>query len=258
MQRRPLGSTDFKGQFSGHETFPLRYGWLNKVFDAVVESKDRSNTSLFTDEDAIARFGVGKNMVASMKHWSLATGVMEAREGGFRISRFGNLLMGERGWDRYLETQAALWLLHWKLVSSSSRATTWHWAFNYYSGVLFDLDTLVDDLSQFCRERNLSRVAPTTIRRDVECFIKTYAPTTRFASNAATEDTLECPLAELALIRSSGLRGGYQFQKGPKPSLSDPVFAYALDEFWKRHTSAKTLTVEAITYEAGSPGRIFK
>ena len=33
--------------------------------------------SVFADEGAIVRFGVGKNMVSAIKHWSLATEFME-------------------------------------------------------------------------------------------------------------------------------------------------------------------------------------
>jgi hypothetical protein len=37
------------------------------------------------------------------------------------------------------------------------------------------------------------------------------------------------------------------------------VFAFALNEFWGRHApTASTLSVEAISYEPGSPGRVFK
>jgi hypothetical protein len=37
------------------------------------------------------------------------------------------------------------------------------------------------------------------------------------------------------------------------------VFAYALNTFWNRHApNATTLSVEAIAYEPGSPGRVFK
>ena len=48
----------------GHETFPLRYGWLKKAFDAVAEEEATGNErSVFLAADAIARFGVGRNMV---------------------------------------------------------------------------------------------------------------------------------------------------------------------------------------------------
>ena len=78
MLRGPLYDNDYSPQLSGHETFPLRYGWLKKAFDAVQDSKDvDDNRAVFSGPDAIARFGVGKNMVASMRHWATATGIIE-------------------------------------------------------------------------------------------------------------------------------------------------------------------------------------
>ena len=75
---------------------------------------------------------------------------------------------------------------------------------------------------------------------------------------AAGEDALEPVLAELGLIRPVAGRL-YEFRRGPKPSLPDGVFAYALNAFWNRHApNAATLSVEAIAYEPGSPGRVFK
>lgn len=62
MRRGLLYEENFKPQFSGHETFPLRYGWLKKVFDAVyayeLEGRQEETKDLFLRDDAIARFGV--------------------------------------------------------------------------------------------------------------------------------------------------------------------------------------------------------
>lgn len=258
MLRGPLASPDFRGHFSGHETFTLRYGWLNKIFDAVSASQHKNNASLFSRDEAIADFGVGKNMVSSMKHWGLATGIIAEADTGYCITRLGNLLMGEQGLDPYLEFPAALWLIHWNIASNPKRTTTWYWAFGYYSGLVFDQDRLTSEIAQLCSDRGWDRVAQTTIKRDVECFVRTYATSSRRSSGDVTEDSLESPLAELALIKPTGFRGNYQFQRGPKPSLPNELFVYALDKFWRGHTSSATLSVEAISYEPGSPGRVFK
>ena len=78
MLRGPLFSDGYRPQLSGHETFPLRYGWLKKAFDAVRETEDEDdNRDVFSGPDAIARFGVGKNMVSSMRHWAAAAGIVE-------------------------------------------------------------------------------------------------------------------------------------------------------------------------------------
>lgn len=40
MPRGPLYEDAYSPQLSGHETFPLRYGWLKKAFDAVARSEE--------------------------------------------------------------------------------------------------------------------------------------------------------------------------------------------------------------------------
>ena len=78
MASGPLYQNGYTPQFSGHETFPLRYGWLKKAFDRVAETEDISdNRGACWDDDAIARFGVGRNMVASMRYWAKATRIIE-------------------------------------------------------------------------------------------------------------------------------------------------------------------------------------
>ena len=49
--------------------------WLKKAADRInIEGIVPKET--FSDEDAIAIFGVGRNMVASIKHWALACDVL--------------------------------------------------------------------------------------------------------------------------------------------------------------------------------------
>src|SRR5690606_12847990 len=86
MARGPLFHDDYRPQLSGHETFPLRYGWLKKAYDAIAVIGDSGDSkSVFLGEDAIARFGVGKNMVASMRHWASAADVITECQGVHHI-----------------------------------------------------------------------------------------------------------------------------------------------------------------------------
>ena len=91
MVKSIIDSSEDKLHFAGHETFPLRYGWLKKAYDAVVSEEKLKETpgSIFNDEKAIAVFGVGRNMVLSMKHWAVATGVLSSQDlAGERNSSF--------------------------------------------------------------------------------------------------------------------------------------------------------------------------
>src|SRR3974390_179077 len=81
------------GLFSSHETFVFRHSWLKKAVDAVIEDPE-----IFTRDSAIVTLGVGKNMVRSIRHWGLATGILaeEPKSRGTRlgVTDFGRLGMG--------------------------------------------------------------------------------------------------------------------------------------------------------------------
>ena len=46
MLRGELTETEYKPQFSGHGTFPMRYGWLKKAYDAVAADNKTTNHNL--------------------------------------------------------------------------------------------------------------------------------------------------------------------------------------------------------------------
>jgi hypothetical protein len=265
MARSLLDFEQYKLQFAGHETFPLRYGWLNKAYGQVmnvVSSGNRDTNSIFTDEGAIAVFGVGKNMVVAMRHWALAADVIQISDPDSRLvpTSFGKLLLEEG--DPYLEHPASLWLIHWQLAARPGRATTWYWAFNEFNEPTIDRELLTDRLSRrvaALREAGRlkeSRLADTTIRRDIECFVRTYL-TRPMSGRGPQEDNMECPLTELALLQPVGVGSAFRFRRGPKPTLPDEVFLFGLRSFWELYPTRREFSVEAITHEPGSPGRVF-
>jgi hypothetical protein len=248
MIRGPLAREEYAPQFSGHETFPLRYGWLKKAFDAV--DKERTTTA-FSSEDAIAEFGVGKNMVTSMRHWAIACAVINK---DLVPTPVGSMIFGENGLDPYMEHPSTLWLIHWFLAGRPDK-TSCFWAFNYFQSGTFEREHLVRGLEDLAQKLGWKRAATATIKRDVECFVRLYVA--KRATKGSHEDALESPLAELGLIRSIGRQDGFRFVRGAKPTIGNGVFLYALIYFWEHHSSARTLSFEAIAHEVGSPGRVF-
>ena len=260
MIRGPLHRDDYKPQLSGHETFPLRYGWLKKAFDAVSETEDDNTRSVFKENDAIARFGVGKNMVASIRHWATAAGIIEEVSRRTKTTQFGKRLFSSNGLDPYMENPATAWLVHWQLCGKPPKPpkphkTTWFWAFNHFPSPFFEREMLVKGILKLARDREWPRASVSTIKNDVACFVRTYVQLPSRKANR--EDTLESPLTELGLIRSTGSRDRFRFVLGRKPSLGSGVFCYAVTEFWSCYSSARTLSFEALAHEPGSPGRVF-
>ena len=257
MRRGPLYREDYHPQLSGHETFPLRYGWLKKAFDAVsADEGSRAGGSIFAREEAIAHFGVGRNMVASIRHWAISAGVLREDEHDLAPTPLGSLLFGGDGLDPYMEDPATAWIVHWRIAGCPNK-TTWFWAFNHFPALSFERDALIKGVINLSLERGWSRTSATTVKRDVSCFVRTYTPQAA-SRRASYEDSLESPLTELGLIRSTGGRDGFRFVRGPKPSLGNGVFSFAAADFWKRFSGdSATLSFESLAHEPGSPGRVF-
>jgi len=244
--------------FAGHQTFPFRYSWPKKAVDAVVD-----DPKAFSAEDALVRLGVGKNMVVSIRHWALALGLLEEdsdvpnNRGRFlKPTRLGAELFGNEGWDPFLEDPGTLWLLHWQLASTPENATTWWFAFNCYPGVEFDRRDLHLRLAELIKQNAVSRVSDASLKRDVDCFTLTYSRSRR--RQAADEETLDCPLNELGLLRPVGSHDTYQVVRQQHRSLPLCIFGYALASYLvRRTTDAATASLEDLAFSPGSPGRVF-
>lgn len=261
MRRGLLYEAEFKPQFSGHETFPLRYGWLKKVFDSVYYYEQRGQKGktkdLFLNDDSIARFGVGKNMVASMRHWATASNVIaEDDERDIITTPLARLLLRDDASDPWLENSSSLWAFHWNIASNSAKAT-YIWLFSHFNNASFDRSTLVKLMVELCGEReDWKNMAEATIKRDVECLVRAYVNKPSKQDNF-TEEQIESPLAELGLIQPVNKNDTFQIRRGHHASLGDGVFLYALVDFWQRYTKeARTLSLETIAYEPCSPGRV--
>lgn len=261
--KKMIDQDEYELHFSGHETFPLRQMWLKKVCEQV--GIDGSlKKSVFTDDEAITRFGVGKNMVASMKHWALASGVLEEGKDKscFSLTELGAKIFADDGWDPYSENAATAWFIHWQLagerkvsLNNKHRSTTWHILFNTYISSDFDNKDIVEHIKKYLLQRGDKSISESTIKRDVETCVKGYSPN---YSSKDIEDAAEPMLAELGIIKSAE-SGKLCFRRGPKSSLPDGVFDYALIMYWSctaEHESS--LSLDDITFGQGSPGRVFK
>lgn len=249
-------SNDQPVHFSGHETFPLRQMWLKKAYE---QRKERGTIpkSTFTNASAIAEFGVGKNMVSSIRHWALASGMMyDTGREEFHVGKLAREILDDSGLDPYAESPSTAWLVHWQLAGRCFRSTTWRWLFNHVTAPSFTRQELEKPLAAFARELDPKhRLSSATISRDLETCLRSYAPR---AAGGSPEDFADPLLGELGLLQEIH-KGQYAFRRGPKTTLHDGIFAYALIDFWSRHAAGQSsLAFEAIAYGEGSPGRVFK
>ena len=246
-----------KPQFSGHETFPLRQLWLKKAFDTVQNAPHfgEAPKGIFSDERAIVDFGVGKNMVSSIRFWALACNVLEEHNDSYKVTSVADSIFNEfSGLDPYCEHISTVWLMHWFLASTPDRTTTWHFLFNHIVQQVFDRESIGKALSSEL-ERLKVKIAQATLKRDVECCIRSYVPR---ANSDSPEDLSEPLLGELGLIVHNS-KDSFEFRRGAKRSLHDGIFGYALLDYWQHlEVSGSVMAFDRVAHDYGSPGRVFK
>ena len=170
----------------------------------------------------------------------------------------GKIIFADDGFDPYLEDAATLWLIHWQLATNANRATTWFWAFGIFGQNEFRKDKFISELIDWTEKTTRNRISENSIKRDVDCFLRTYVPS-RLTKTTIMEDTFDCPLVELDLISDSSDGNSYRFHRGPKGSLPTEIFVATLSEFWDTHFSGKnSLVFGDIAYSPKSPGRTFR
>jgi hypothetical protein len=219
----------------------------------------QDDPTCFLKADAMVTLGVGKNMVESIRFWCAALKLATSAGRGAKTipTELGTKLLARRGWDPYLEDPGTLWLLHWQLVESPDVASTWFLTFTRWNRDVFTRQELTDWIIRIAQDGGKKNVTPDSIRRDVDVFLRTYVPG-RVDTRRPLEDSFDCPLAELGLIRELE-DGVYQFHRGPKPTLPVEVFGYALRKYWDTYAAGQsTLGFETVLYGPGSPGATFK
>ena len=173
-------------KFSGHESFHCRHFWLKKGFDHVKEGRS------FSDKAGI-ELGVGRNMVASIRFWLKAFDITN-NEG--ELTLLANKLLANDGWDPFLEDDATLWLLHYKL-SSKQYSSIYNLVFSELRKVKPEFSnahllSLVNEID--------TKQSSNIVGKDFSVLIRTY-----FAKKSKDkEESFSGLLTELNLLKEVG------------------------------------------------------
>lgn len=153
--------------FSGHESFHCKSLWLKKGYDYLLAGNH------FTDIDSVAKLGVGKNMVASIRFWLRAFGLSQSDE----LTGIADFLFDtEHGRDPYAEDLNTLWVLHFLLVVTGV-ASIYNLTFIEYQREKkeFSKDELRNFIKRKCsvpEQRNVYN--ENTVKKDIGVLLKNY------------------------------------------------------------------------------------
>lgn len=233
-----------KLRLSGHQTFPFRYGWLEKGCGHI-RARHR-----FTDADALASLGVGKNMVDSIRYWCEMFALID----GDSLTPLAHAILDtDAGLDPWLEDDASLWLLHWTLCADSPFLNAASILFGEIRKREFTRADWLDLLLR--RSAGPRPVSASTLDRDIDCCLRMYAQAQVPAKKRILEITLASPMQSLGLLSASG--GVIRFAYGPKPSLPPEIIGYAIHAFMRRK-SRQWARLSELAADAYSPGQIFQ
>ncbi|MBR3822831.1 MAG: DUF4007 family protein [Kiritimatiellae bacterium] len=238
-------------RFSGHQTFVARNGWLEKGVNLIL-----NNPHGFLGSDAVVQLGVGKNMVESIKYWCQQTGLIEDTDvaGTMCLTDLGRFLFGDgkkTGVDPYLEDDASLWLLHYKMVVDAPEST-WSIVFNHYNKPEFRKDEMTSFIVRRLSDKGQS-ISDKTLERDVDCFIRTYAGT----RSAGGEESFDSPFLALRLIQATSDTGLYRLNIGRKHNLPDALIGYAILRYMES-IGELNVSLVRLLFDPKSPGQVFK
>lgn len=203
--------------FSGHETFSCKLHWLKRGYEFVV------NEYNFNDEEAVVRLGVGKNMVASIKYYMKAFGLLNQDGDLEDIAR--KLFNSENGFDPFLEDIGSLYLLHF-LIVNTGHATAYQTTFiDYHSQRnIIDKNKLQNFIKHLCFDnagyKNIYN--ENTVKKDINVLIHNYY--NKSISNIEDSNTI---FAQLNLIRETE-DGTFVFNYENKTNVPPKIFLYAL------------------------------
>ena len=204
--------------FSGHESFACKSHWLKRGYDFV---RGENN---FNDDDAVVCLGVGKNMVASIKFWLKAIGLL--KDTGLEPIA-DHLFDDENGRDPYLEDIGTLWLLHFLLIHNDY-ATIYRTTFVDYHRQrnIVEKSKLQNYIKHICFDeagyKNLYN--DNTVKRDIGVMLHNYCAKNGSNVNVEDSNSLFAPLNLVCEVDKDTYRFNYD-TRSDVPSL---IFLYAL------------------------------
>ncbi|MDR1182295.1 MAG: DUF4007 family protein [Bacteroidales bacterium] len=207
--------------FSGHESFYCKSLWLKKGYDFVSGNKD------FNVSDSVVELGVGKNMVAAIRYWLRAFGLID--EG--RATEIANYIFNDKnGKDPYIEDLGTLWLLHYLLVKTelASIYRLFFVDFHKEKNNEFNRDQLLAFLKRKSFETDYANLYnENTVKRDIGVLLQNYT----IPEQGKPNEDFFALLIDLNLIRRTDSKTYYFNTKG-KNELTIEILLYAIID-WK-------------------------
>lgn len=212
-----MAGNKIKLKLQGHEKFSLREGWINKALMIIPDMPD-----VFLKKDATDIFGIGSNMVKSLRYWMRAFGLtIENGSAGTELTEIGRLIAE---YDPYLENPFTLWIMHSFIAKNKEEATTWYMYFNHCDAD--DLEKseveaiLLREIKKYAAGQSFSEKS---LGNDVDVLLNMYS---KNKEKSDPEDKNISPFSQLTLIKN--IDGKYAKRYPDKNIFSEMLVLYEL------------------------------
>lgn len=239
-----MANEKVKIRLQGHEKFVLREGWLNKGITQVKE-----NATVFLGKEGPDVFGIGNNMVKSLRYWLKAFGlIVEKGVAGASLTTCGEII---KKYDVYFEDIFTLWVLHSNIVYNVEEATAWHLFFNKCDVEDMDKEQIVQILIRELNKHTNNMVfSEKSLRSDVDVILSMYGKVKEMVD---PEDKNISPFAQLDLIKNT--EGNYSKSQPDRRKVTEWNILYEL----ARHLSKKEyISIDEISEDVGSISSIYQ
>ena len=215
-------NTKIKIRLHGHEKFALRDGWLTKGLSIIDKRPDA-----FLGSEGPDLFGIGNNMVKSLRYWMKAFKLIEENPGaGAKLSELGKIILQN---DVYLEKNFTLWILHSQIAKNIAEATTWYMFFNKCNVIDMEKDEiekiLYREISQYVMGQPFSE---NSLKNDVDVLLNMYS---KNKVNSDPEDKSQSPFANLGLVKNT--ENLYSQTSPKRRDIDEWVVLYELAEMMR-------------------------
>ena len=189
-----INNSKIKIKLQGHEKFALRDGWLNKGIHTV-----KKNPMVFQGKEGPDEFGIGNNMVKSLRYWLRAFNLIYEKPGkGAFLTDLAETI--DRN-DPFFEDIFTIWILHSQIAKNVEEATSWYMFFNRCSIEEMPKDKLegilLREITKYAGGQSFS---DKSVKNDLDVLLSMYGKNKELVD---PEDKSVSPFTQLRLIKSS-------------------------------------------------------
>ena len=214
-----MEKTKVKYRLQGHEKFPLREGWINKGLMEV-----DSDEMIFLSKEAPDEFGIGNNMVKSLRYWMRALGLFESDTArGSILSQEGRMILNH---DPYLEDIFSLWVMHSYIAKNKDEATSWYLYFNHCDAEILSKDQIEHILSrELIKYVGNDDFSDKSLKNDIDVLLNMYSKDKGLID---PEEKHVSPFSQLGLIKK--VESQYVKTSPDLRNISEWVVLYELSQ----------------------------